>query len=63
MSRRRAANAENIVDRLKREHARLDAEAAELDRRLHLTAEEELRLQALKRAKLRTKDRLRALTD
>jgi uncharacterized protein YdcH (DUF465 family) len=64
MSRRqeRGASAEFIVDRLKSEHARLDAEVSELDHRLHLTTKEELRRIELKKAKLRAKDKLRDLT-
>jgi uncharacterized protein YdcH (DUF465 family) len=64
MSRReeRGPSAEFIVERLRSEHARLDAEVAELDHRLHLTTDEEVRLNTLKKAKLRAKDRLRDLT-
>jgi uncharacterized protein YdcH (DUF465 family) len=64
MSRRqeRAPSAEFIVERLKSEHARLDAEVAELDHRLHLTTKEELRRIELKKAKLRAKDKLRDLS-
>jgi uncharacterized protein YdcH (DUF465 family) len=63
MSRRRerGTSAEFIVERLRSEHARLDAEAAELDHRLHLSSQEEMRLHELKKAKLRAKDKLREL--
>ena len=59
--RERGINVEFIVSRLRNEHERLDAEVAELDHRLHLTPAEEMRLLTLKKAKLRAKDRLRAL--
>jgi len=63
MSRRRerGPSEEFMLERLRSEHQRLDAEASELDQRLHLTTREEMRLHELKKAKLRTKDKLRDL--
>jgi hypothetical protein len=63
MSRRRerGPSADFIAERLKSEHAKLDAEVNELDHRLHLTTEEAMRRIELKKAKLLTKDKLRTL--
>lgn len=63
MSRRRerGPSTEFTLTKLRNEHARLDAEVSELDHRLHLTAQEEMRLNELKKAKLRAKDKLRDL--
>jgi uncharacterized protein YdcH (DUF465 family) len=59
--RERGPSRDFIAERLRSEHARLDAEVAELDHRIHLTAAEEMRRIELKKAKLRTKDKLRTL--
>lgn len=63
MSRRRERSQRQdlLRERLVSEHARLDAEATELDHQLHRTAAEQRRLQELKKAKLRAKDKLREL--
>lgn len=57
---RRSHTAQNI-DRLSERHAKLDAEIEELDSRRHLTADEELHLAQLKKAKLQAKDELATL--
>jgi hypothetical protein len=59
-SNRRYSDVANL-DRLEERHAQLKAEVARLDRRMHLSTPEELRLQQLKKEKLRTKDAIESL--
>jgi hypothetical protein len=49
------------IDRLEERHAQLKAEVAQLDKRMHLSTPEEVRLQQLKREKLRMKDAIESL--
>lgn len=49
------------IDRLEERHARLKAEVAQLDKRMHLSTPEEVRLQQLKKEKLRMKDAIESL--
>lgn len=49
------------IDRLQRRHSELSARVAELDGRMHLSSDEQVRINALKKQKLATKDELMAL--
>ncbi len=60
-SNHRRVSAEFQKDRLEQRHARLKAEVEQLEERIHLTTPEEMRLQQLKKEKLRTKDELEVL--
>lgn len=55
---RSARSSEHIVQRLRADHADLEARLGELDRRRSLSAEEEYEKQVLKKRKLAIKDRL-----
>lgn len=60
-SNHRRISAEFQIDRLEQRHARLKAEVEQLEDRVHLSTPEELRLQQLKKEKLRTKDEIEIL--
>ncbi|HEY8370486.1 MAG TPA: YdcH family protein [Thermodesulfobacteriota bacterium] len=47
--------------RMVREHAELDRQVAELERRVHLSTDEELELKRIKKLKLAGKDRIEAM--
>lgn len=47
--------------RMVREHTELDRQVAELERRVHLSAEEEIELKRIKKLKLAGKDRMEAM--
>jgi uncharacterized protein YdcH (DUF465 family) len=49
------------IERLEHKHSTLKHQVAELDRQRFLTADENLHVHALKKAKLATKDELRGL--
>ncbi len=49
------------LDRLEERHAQLKAQVAKLDKRVHLSTPEEIRLQQLKKEKLRMKDAIESL--
>jgi uncharacterized protein YdcH (DUF465 family) len=49
------------LTRLEEAHRSLELELANLTRRTHLTPEEEVRARAIKKQKLKTKDRIRVL--
>ncbi len=52
---------EKLLETLRRQHAKLDAEVHELDARRWLSSAEEQEVRRLKRLKLATKDRIRQL--
>jgi hypothetical protein len=60
-SNNRRISTEFQIDRLERRRAQLKAQIEELDKRLHLSAPEEIHLQRLKKEKLRMKDELETL--
>jgi hypothetical protein len=60
-SSNRRISTEIQLDRLEERHAQLKAQVAQLDRRVHLSTPEEIRLQQLKKEKLRTKDAIESL--
>jgi len=60
-SQPRVIEPEVQLSRLQAKHAELDAKVNDLDRRSHLTADEELRLHQLKKRKLMMKDEIEAV--
>lgn len=57
-----AADKQNLIDELTREHRRLDSRVRELEQRVALSPAEQLEVSRLKKQKLLTKDRLARLT-
>ncbi|HEX7127100.1 MAG TPA: YdcH family protein [Thermodesulfobacteriota bacterium] len=57
----RLAQENDEFARMVREHAELDRQVAELERRVHLSTDEELELKRIKKLKLAGKDRIEAM--
>jgi len=53
---------QSVVDRLRAEHATLDARLHELEHHVSLTANEQFEIARLKKMKLLTKDRIAMIT-
>ena len=54
-------NVQSQIDRLQRKHSELAQRIDDIDGRMHLTADEQYRINALKKRKLATKDELSSL--
>ncbi len=52
---------ESLLDRLRAEHAALEARLAELERHISLTTEEQVERARIKKLKLATKDRMASI--
>lgn len=57
----RLAQENEEFSRMVREHADLDRQVSELERRVHLSTDEEIELKRIKKLKLAGKDRIEAM--
>lgn len=57
----RLAQENEEFSRMVREHAELDRQVSELERRVHLSTDEEIELKRIKKLKLAGKDRIEAM--